>query len=1190
VYVSKIEMTGFKSFADKIVLDLEPCITAVIGPNGCGKTNVCDAIRWVLGEDNVRLLRGTRIEDVIFAGTELRKATGMAEVTLTLSDVQGVLPVEYDEVTVSRRAFRSGESQFFINKVPSRLKDIVTLFLGTGMGRRAYSVMEREMIDWILEDTGGQRRKIIEEAAGVSKYKMRRKETHNKLELTQRDLNRVEDLISEVARRVRQLSKQAARARRYERLSKRILEVGVYAAARDYDGMVQKDAGLKKQAVDIETEISSRAGSIDLLEAEIENKRVTIIEAEKEVNEVGKRVADVNGRLQEAENEKIVIRERARAASDKMKGIGEQKSQRREAMTARHEEMEAATGEIEACSQEIASKTAALEGLEKENAEASGKLEALRDKSVADAREKLQNLQQEIDAASSLTELRSRQTHISELLAKLEAKESAVASDLETLTAEVTTMRSDAATFRSGYEAGREELSGLMNLVAELGVKMESIREERSRLAEEAAKASSRSDLFKELVERYEGYEGGVKTLMEKGKEEASVHGVVGDLVRCREERYEPAVVAALSNALQYVVVEGKHNAVESVRLLKDSGRGSATMVMLDSIPTASKRSDINRDQVGIVGRVTDFVECEARYQPLIDYLLSNVVIVEDLDRAFSLSAGYGDGNRVSGFVTPDGDALFGGHIVRAGSDGHTPNVLIGRRDKVRQFADEASALVKLAGEQQRAFEELKSGLEDLTARREGKEKSCESLDRQLTQKEKVLESKTSEMRSRETTRLELEREIADLRKSLGEVHEQVSHFTGPGGTAAETQSDLFDSSAEESKLQGQVTAFRAEVKETGEEIHGLKSRKALLEAKVDRLGREVDGLKQEIEGMEAAESNLARTLEEFGQKEEAVCGRINELMGDADGVDRERRGVVEKKHSIEGEIDEARKKIKDLSREREHLLEKRQAVESEINLIQVKSDTLKERTLEEYDTDVSSVDFSLLEEIENHEKELESLKSHLKGLGPVNLIALEEFDVEKERLDFLESQRDDLVKARQSLDEAILQINRKARAEFVEVFEVVRKDFRKNFQTLFEGGDADLRLTDDTDPLESPVEILARPGGKKLEHISLLSGGERALTAIAFIFAVYHTRPSPFCLLDEVDAPLDDANILRFRRMLTDLSQNTQFIIVTHNKRTMEMAECLYGVTMEEPGVSKLVSVRIDREREETEEPAPVA
>ena len=1178
MYVSKIEMTGFKSFADKIVLDLEPCITAVIGPNGCGKTNICDAIRWVMGEDNVRLLRGTRIEDVIFAGTERRKPTGMAEVTLTLSDVQGVLPVEFDEVTVSRRAFRSGESQFFINKVPSRLKDIVNLFLGTGMGRRAYSVMEREMIDWILEDTGGQRRKIIEEAAGISKYKMRRKETRNKLELTQRDLNRVEDLISEVARRVRQLSRQAAKARRYERLSTRIKEVGVYSAAKEYDSMAGKLADLKKQAVNVETDISSRAGSIDLLESEIENKRVTIIEAEKEVNEVGKRVADVNGRLQEAENEKIVIRERARATADKIEEIRGQKTQRREAIDSRREDLEASSKEIETCSAEIKARAADLDALEKQYAGASGKLEELRDKSVAVAREKLQHIQREIDAASSLTEVTSRQTHISELLTKLEAKENAIAGDLEALTAEVASMKSEAENLRREYETGKGNLSEVMNLVAELGTKMDSIREERARLAEEAAKASSRSDLFKELVERYEGYEGGVKTLMEKGREEPSVHGVVGDLVRCREERYEPAVEAALSNALQYVVVEGKHNAVESVRFLKDAGRGSATMVMLDSLPGTGLRSDINLDRAGIVGRVTDFVECDARYQPLIDYLLSNVVIVEDLDRAFSLSDGDGDG--VSGFVTPEGDALFSGHIVRAGSDGHSPNVLVGRRDKVRQFAEEADSLMNLAEEQRKAYEELRTGLADLTARREAKEKACENLDRELTEKEKLLESKSSELRSRETARTELGREIAELRKSLAEVEEQVAHFTGPDGAGAEIQPGLFDSSAQEEKLHGEVTALRAKVKETGEEIHGLKSRRALLEAKVERLGREIDALKQEIEGLDVAETNLARTLEEFGEKEDAVGGRITELMTDADGVDKERREVVEKKRGIEGEIDDARKKIRDLSREREELLEKKQAVESESNLIQVKSDTLKERTLEEYDVDVSTLDFAMLEEIEDYEKELESLKHHLKGLGPVNLIALEEFDTEKERLDFLESQRDDLVKARQSLDEAILQINRKARAEFVEIFEVVRKDFRKNFQTLFEGGDADLRLTDDTDPLESPVEILARPGGKKLEHISLLSGGERALTAIAFIFAVYHTRPSPFCLLDEVDAPLDDANILRFRRMLTEFSRNTQFIIVTHNKRTMEMATCLYGVTMEEPGVSKLVSVKIDRER----------
>jgi chromosome segregation protein len=1181
-------MTGFKSFADKIVLDLEPCITAVIGPNGCGKTNVCDAIRWVMGEDNVRLLRGTRVEDVIFAGTELRKPTGMAEVALTLSDVQGVLPVEYDEVTVARRAFRSGESQFFINKVPCRLKDIVTLFLGTGMGRRAYSVMEREMIDWILEDTGGQRRKIIEEAAGISKYKMRRKETRNKLELTQRDLNRVEDLISEVARRVRHLSRQAAKARRYERLSKRISEVGVYAAARDYDAMVRKLAELKTQSVNTETEITSRARSIDLLESEIEKKKLSVIESEKEVNEVGKRVAAVNGSLQEAENERIVIRERARAAGDKIEEISEQKSRKRDAVESRSEELASANEEIGATLEEISGKTAALAALESEFAEAGGKLEALREKSVAFAREKLQNIQAEIDAASSLTEVRSKQTHISELLTKLEAKESTIGAGLEAMTQEVSALKGEAAALRSDVESGREELANVANLVTELGAKMDSIREERARLAEEAAKASSRSDLFKELVERYEGYEGGVKHLMETGKEEGAVHGVVGDLVRCREERYEPAVVAALSNALQYVVVEGKTNALESVRLLRDAGRGSATMVMLDSVPGAASRSDVTSGRAGVLGRVSDYVECEARYQPLIDYLLGNVVIVEDLDKAFSLSDGDGDG--ISGFVTLDGDAVFGRHIVRAGSDGHSPNVLIGRQDKVRQFADEAASLMKLADEQQKAFDELRESLEELRAERAVKESSCGSLEKALAEKEKQLGGKVSELKSREEARSEVAREINDLRETLADVQEQVARFTGPGGDTIEKQPGLFDSSAEESELNEKVTSLKARIKETGEEVHALRSRKALLEAKVERLGQEIENLKKEIEGLEAGESELRAVLDEFAKKEEAVTGRIDDLMTDADGVDRERHDVVEKKRGIEKDIDDARSRIKSFSHEREDLLEKKQVIENQANLVQVKSDTLKERTLEEYDTDISTVDFALLDEIEDYEKELENLKRHIKALGPVNLIALEEFDTEKERLDFLESQRDDLVKARQSLDEAIIQINRKARAEFVEIFEVVRKDFRKNFQKLFEGGDADLRLADDADPLESPVEILARPGGKKLEHISLLSGGERALTAIAFLFAVYHTRPSPFCLLDEVDAPLDDANILRFRRMLTDLSQNTQFIIVTHNKKTMEMARCLYGVTMEEPGVSKLVSVRIDREREESEEPAPVA
>jgi chromosome segregation protein len=1187
VYVSKIEMTGFKSFADRIVLDLEPCITAVIGPNGCGKTNICDAIRWVLGEDNVRLLRGTRIEDVIFAGTEIRKPTGMAEVSLTLSDVQGVLPVEYDEVTVSRRAFRSGESQFFINKVPVRLKDIVTLFLGTGMGRRAYSVMEREMIDWILEDTGGQRRKIIEEAAGISKYKMRRKETRNKLELTQRDLSRVEDLIAEVGRRVRHLSRQAARARRYERLTRRLNEVGVYAAVREYDGMKKKLAGLEKQALGIETEISSRAGSTDLLESEIETKRLKVIETERELNEVGKRAAELNAALQKAENERIVIRERASAARARMDETKSQKSEKIRVADERRENRRETGLSIRENSEALNSKEAELQALESRFKEANSRLESMREQSVSFAREKLENMQREIDAASSLSEVRSKQTHIEELLAKLESKEAAICADIENLSGEASALRAEAGELKSGHESERRKLGELTGLVSQLGTRMESIREERARLAEEAAKASSRSELFRELVERYEGYEGGVKALMERRGEEASVHGVVGDLIKCREERYEPAVVAALANALQYVVVEGRTKAIESVRMLKDAGTGPATLVMLDSIPGAGRRTDPAGGE-GILGRVTDFVECEPRYQPLIDHLLRGVVVVEDLDIAFSLSGGTGDG--VSGFVTLDGDALFGGHILRAGSNGHTPNVLIGRKEKVAQFAEEADALLKLADEQQRAFEELRASLADLESKRLAGEKSCEQIERALIEKDKSIESRTSELKSRESMRADVSREIAELRESLAVVEKEVARFTGPDAGRTEGQPDLFASSGEEAKLQEEVTGLREKLRAVVEEIHELKSGKALLEARVERLAKEIADLERETGELEKAESELREALAGFDEKEKVVGGRINDLMTRADGVDEERREVAERKHAIEGEIDEARRKIKELSRSREELLEKKQAVESEINLARVKSDALRERALEDYETDIASLDFDSLDEIESHEEEFARLRHHLKRLGPVNLIALEEFDVEKERLDFLESQRDDLVKARRSLDEAIIQINRKARAEFVEIFAVVRQDFRKNFQTLFEGGDADLRLVDETDPLESPVEILARPGGKKLEHISLLSGGERALTAIAFLFAVYHTRPSPFCLLDEVDAPLDDANILRFRRMLNELSRNTQFIIVTHNKKTMELASCLYGVTMEEPGVSRLVSVRIDSERRETTEPAPVA
>jgi chromosome segregation protein len=1184
VHVSRIEMTGFKSFADRTVVTLEPGVAAVVGPNGCGKTNICDAIRWVLGEENVRLLRGARIEDIIFAGTEVRKPIGMAEVSLTVSDVRDVLPVDYNEVTVTRRVFRSGESQFFINKVPSRLKDIVDLFLGTGMGRRAYSIMEREMIDWILEDNDGQRRKIIEEAAGISKYKVRRKETMNKLELTRRDLERVEDLIAEVERRVKSLSRQAAKARRYERLADRIKELETYSSVKEFHAMGERRRHVEKELNDITTRLAELSKRISVDEAAIETMKLEVVEVEKQINEQGRNVASTADEIQESENKKIVILERKRAIDDRVHEVSELKEQKSALIDEKERLLEAKREEIRGNSESLEALGRSKNELTVEYGEKDADLRSRRERSLLSARKQVENIQATIDAASAAGGMRSKRTHIAESLERSESKFQDISSRVKGLDAEIDEIR--AGFERLGSEssdrtAGLEELS---STIEEITSRLESIREERARLGEEVARATSRYDVFRELVERYEGYEHGVKALMQEGRSEG-VHGVVGDVVRCTDLRYEPAVVAALSDAIQYVIVEGRQLAADSVRMLKEGKKGAATLVMLESIPSA--HAEPPHEAPGeVVGRIMDFIECESKYRDLLDYLLRDVYVVEDLDQAFALA---GSENGHLSYVTPEGDAVFRGSVVRSGGDGEGAGAFIGRREKVDGLADEAQALRRLASEQEKAYEELKASLADLTGNRDARQSDLVRIGREMAEQEKMLESRIAERDSLGKVLGDLEGEIAGLRDSLGALDREIAEAGREYETQGLEQGGLFEGAEDHATLEEQVTDLRRRLEDTSHEILRLQSNGGFLEDTVRRISREIEELRAEIAGLDATEADLGRHREELTADEGRLRTEVEKLLAVLGGYEDKRKEAIDRKNGFEAEIEEKRKAIRTASHEKEEVLSGKQDLQAEANVLEVKSDNLRQRMIEEYDLDIAKVDLEELAPSENCEEELAKLRGHLRSLGPVNLVALDEYDVEKQRYDFLRTQRDDLVKARESLDEAILQINRRARSEFADTFEKVRKDFQRNFATLFQGGSADMVLRYEHDPLESPVDILAQPSGKKLEHIALLSGGERALTAIAFLFAVYYTKPSPFCLLDEVDAPLDDANVNRFIDLIKDFSKRTQFLMVTHNKKTMEAASCLYGVTMEEPGVSRMVSVRLERTRDEEPETVPV-
>ncbi len=1182
MYVSRIEITGFKSFVDRTVIELGPGISTIVGPNGCGKTNICDAIRWVLGEENVRLLRGVRIDDIIFNGTEKRKPTGMAEVSLTLSEVQDTLPLECHEVTITRRVFRSGESQFFINKVPSRLKDIVNLLLGTGLGRRGYSIMERDMIDWILDDVNGQRRRIIEEAAGISKYKVRRQETMNKLALTERDLERVEDLISEVERRVRSLARQAAKARRYERLVNRIREVETFASVTNYTDMRKRLDELNSTLTDLDTRLASCAKRIAVSESEIEKKKGELGSIEEEVTKRGEEIARITEEVQKLENERVVTSERKHAASERILQLRKEREQKADLIATKRRMLAQKQQEVREAEQLLEQLQQQRENLMHEFERANLELKSKRERSVLSTRNQLESVQQQIDAASRATEIQSRYTHLEELLKKLKGKGEDNTEKLAIIEREVDEELAALEQLKQARSSKENEMADLEPRLEELSTRLERIREERARLGEQAARAFSRYELLKDLVERYEGYDQGVRVLMEAGRQQG-VHGVLGDMIRCSEPRYEPAVVAALSEALQYVVVDQTDHATSSVRMLKEKQEGSATFVILERVRD-QRSGDVPKPDDGVIGRVVDFIDCDPPYRDLVEYLLGDIYLVGSLDDAFDLSNRVGD--HQFGFVTPEGDGLFRGTIVRSGGNHDFASTLLGRRDKVLALRTEAEALQELAIEQAKAFEELTEALQHLKAKHDNLINEQALLSQEIADKEAKLNRKMAERDSLRRTQDELDREIKQLSQELENLSQELADSRRVASDLRIEQGSLFDNIDETTRLEGKVERLRDQLESNTGEMLKTQSQLNFLKETLEQLESEIAALEASLQGLDGEVIQLERRQQELDKHVSSVEGKAQHLLDVLAKVDEQRKSLFDNRNGLKMEIEGLRGKIKQYQSEREQIFTRKQEFQAESNLLEIKCDSLKQRMMDEYGVDITAIKPADLPECDDFESELSQLKERLRNLGPVNLIALEEYDVEKQRYDFLCEQRDDLKKARQSLDEAIVQINRRARLEFNETFEKVRQDFRKNFETLFEGGSADLRLEREHDPLESPIEILAQPSGKKLEHISLLSGGERALTAIAFLFAVYHTRPSPFCLLDEVDAPLDDANVTRFLNLIRGLSERTQFLIVTHNKKTMEAAACLYGVTMEEPGISKVVSVKLESAKNETLEP----
>jgi len=1188
VKLKTIDIQGFKSFVDRTRLEFDEGITAILGPNGCGKSNVVDAIRWVLGEQSAKALRGGKMDDVIFKGTTKRRPVGMAEVTLTFTNDDHAIPIDFDTVSIKRRVTRDGGSDYFLNGTLCRLKDLRDMFFDSGVNNTSYSIIEESMIKQILNENNHELRHLLEEGSGITKYKARRKETQRKLDRTQNDLVRLYDIVEEIGREVRSLQRQVGKARRHQTLYSQIRSLDLSIASRRHLMLDNRETEARDQLQEFRTQAETGVGELAELQAKIEASRPQIDERTAEKIQLERALEAFEEELQETERQVLVLEHRI------------DEHQRR--ITANNSDIESAEirqkdieGQIERMSQGLQTLEDELESSGIMVEEKTESLQILENQLQAD-REALddataRNLEViEADATqrSQLRELRVRQDNRQERMTRLAENRVDVLKEGR-----------DADEGLLGLKSGTEEVTArrlalLENLAAterqetELEMNASGLQEEVTMLSGRRAAARSTFDLLNNLHQQFEGYGKGPREILKRhGGSEKISGGLADQLQVAREDTL--ALEILLDELLEAVVVDSLPTALDMVRELRQEQIGEARFLCGSGFNQGGQPDLSSVDG----GRpALEVVSGKGTNLPALRSLLARSVVFEKDEQAAAAASNY-SGSGVLVCVSREGMLITSDGAVRGGSrDGAADGSIIGRKEKLTDLAAEIENLeerLEVAREKVTRNRSEREVLRETLINGRGQLSSIdEELNRfqmqaaQLQHKRDNAGTRAAEMA---TERERLAEEVAELVRQEEALTDQLAE-SGRQRDTSTMQRDELRSRVEDAEMQRdearslveemRLTHMRRESskRETEAALVHLRNSVAELFSRRERLAQEIDVGQQSVltmnEELEGKRIVLSQGIEERSRRRQIVNAATEGIqkLHEETSAWHERVQVIEK----------LRGGFKDQAHE----------METELATLDIKRNNLEERIEEQYKGPFKDLIASLNTEdlppeleiedgvfqIEQAEGLLESKRGKLGSLGPINHLALEEFDSKKERLVFLEGQRDDVEKARDDLVKAITEINRTAKKRFVQTFEEVRRNYIAVFQTMFKGGKADLEMLKTDDPLESQLKITAQPPGKVINTVSLLSGGERCLTALSLLFAVYLVKPSPFCVLDEADAPLDDANIGRFVNMLREFSRNTQFLVITHNKLTMETANHLYGVTMMEPGCSSIVSV----------------
>ena len=1185
MYFKQLELIGFKSFADRTVLRMEPGTTAVVGPNGCGKSNILDALRWVLGEQRSKELRGSHMQDVIFNGSENRRPLGMAEVAITFDNADSRLPVDFAEVQVSRRLYRSGESEYLLNRAPCRLKDVLELFMDTGIGTNAYSMIGQGKMDLILSQRPEDRRFLFEEAAGIIKYKNRKRVAMRRLDAAEQNLLRLGDIVAEVQRQMRSLKRQVNAAIRYRELSNQLREIEIRAAWLRCRVLTNQLSEMRERFAKAQDAFEESSTRVTALEARYEELGLAKLEVDRVLVARREGVHELDTEMEKLERQTALLKQQIefshdqqRQAEEERKGLGQRAAEIQEQMARTKEADERLRTEVEACVQAIRAQEEAHATATQRVADEEAALDAIRAQAVERMNERAKAHTELETLAVSIANIDGQLKTLCERQEREEARRKDVLGRLEAARRQETEKHQALAESESRRAQAAAEQEDRSKELRALNDQWQGLREQKSSL-------EARLNSLRELRDNYEGFAIGVRAVMRaKAEGRKGMEGIIGpagDLLST-EKKYERAIEAALGGNINNVVVEHAEAAKGGVAFLKEHRAGRVTFLPLDIIRGGvGDQGDSIRGRRGVIGPAIDVVQYDPYIQKAVEQLLHSTLIVEDLDVAIQIAR---EEPRFPRLVTLDGEVVSAAGAVTGGRTKHESRGLLGRsaeidelEEKVQTVEGEISQLAEQGEVLTAAIHEGTNLLKELDAQENALSKELGELGvlvaRQTTELESLSQSMAAlgaERDALDGRRLELDarhRDASDRAECLDSDDETLRHQVAEAQSqSAEARNALAVCTAE----LGEMRVRQAELNQRIEEVARDRGRE---QRSHEEALREMERRREQIAQQEAhrvsLEEEIRLTLERAGalseSKEEARVKVVEaeqqrqQLLDETDEIDKELRSHRDRVRELQGTVHQLELNL------RSH--------EDKLGFFQ-------ERILTEYHVALASLSQEEVGEDEYDEETREKLvadiRDRLQRMGEVNLMAIEEYDALEKRNEFLTGQSKDLEDAREVLLGVIARNDKKIREMFMETFDTVANHFREFFRRLFNGGQARVYLLDEDDPLESGIEIEARPPGKKPTSISLLSGGESALTAIALLFGILKAKPTPFCVLDEVDAPLDDVNIGRFLKILDEFTQETQFVIITHNKQTMARADAMYGVTMQERGVSQLISAKL--------------